>query len=61
MRSWGIPRCAPVVAVECRTVAQSERDRAAFLAGLAEGVRQTEPQRVLIYGGHEHAEIAPSE
>jgi hypothetical protein len=51
----GIPQEAPVVAVECRTAAHSEADRTSFLAGLAEGVRQVQPQRVLIYGGQAHA------
>jgi hypothetical protein len=51
----GIPVGAPVVACECRTAAGTAEDRAAFLAGLAEGVRQVEPDHVLIYGGREHA------
>jgi hypothetical protein len=46
----GIPRHAPVVAVECRTAGQGDGDRRAFLAGLSEGIRQVAPQTVLIYG-----------
>jgi len=51
----GIPQHAPVVAVECRTAGQNDDDRRAFLAGLSEGLRQVQPQRVIIYGGKEHA------
>lgn len=51
----GIPVGAPVVAVECRTAGQTDEDRRAFLAGLAEGVQQVQPQHVVIYGGKEHA------
>lgn len=51
----GIPQHAPVIAVECRTAGQNDADRRAFLAGLAEGVRQVAPAHVLIYGGKEHA------
>jgi len=50
----GIPFCAPVVACECRTAGQNERDRCAFLGGLWEGIHQREPAHVLIYGGVEH-------
>jgi Domain of unknown function (DUF4417) len=47
----GIPQHAPIVACECRTAGSNDTDRRAFLAGLAEGVRQLEPQSVLVYGG----------
>jgi Domain of unknown function (DUF4417) len=50
----GIPRGASVVAVECRTPGQHDNDRRAFLSGLVAGVRQVQPQHVLIYGGREH-------
>jgi hypothetical protein len=50
----GIPMGAPIVAVECRTPGGCDADRRAFLAGLSEGVKQTKPQSVLIYGGKEH-------
>src|SRR5262249_52802901 len=50
----GIPRHAPVVATECRTPGGNDEDRRAFLCGLAEAVRQTRPQHIVIYGGKEH-------
>ena len=51
----GIPIGASVVACECRTAGKNAGDRGRFLAGLAEGVRQVQPQHVLIYGGKAHA------
>jgi len=51
----GIPQHAPVVACEARTAGGNDGDRRRFLAGLAEGVRQVQPQHVLMYGGKEHA------
>jgi hypothetical protein len=50
----GIPPRAPVVAVECRTASRVE-DRAGFLHGLAEAIRQVRPQCVVMYGGERHA------
>jgi hypothetical protein len=51
----GIPVGAPVVACECRTPGGNDADRRRFLAGLTEGVKQGQPEHVLIYGGKEHA------
>jgi hypothetical protein len=51
----GVPKHAPVVAVECRTAGQTDEDRRAFLKGLREGARQIQPANVIVYGGQEHA------
>jgi hypothetical protein len=51
----GIPAGAPVVACECRTPGSCDEDRRAFLRGLTEGVKQVQPENVLIYGGKEHS------
>jgi hypothetical protein len=51
----GIPKGAPLVAVECRTPGGNDSDRRAFLKGLREGIRQVQPERLLVYGGAEHA------
>jgi Domain of unknown function (DUF4417) len=50
----GIPTGVPVAAVECRTAGSNDTDRRRFLAGLTEGVRQTQPENVLMYGGTVH-------
>lgn len=57
-RSWdycfdGIPKGAPVCAVQCRTM-RDEEGKDFFFAGLHEAVRRVEPQAVLLYGGAEH-------
>ena len=51
----GIPVGAPVVACECRTPGGNDGDRRAFLRGLTEGVKEVQPQHVIIYGGQEHS------
>jgi hypothetical protein len=51
----GIPKGAPVVAVECRTAGQADHDRRAFLRGLMEGLRQVQPEHLIVYGGQEHS------
>jgi hypothetical protein len=50
----GIPVGASVVACECRTAGSADDDRRAFLKGLEQGVKQVQPQHVVIYGGEEH-------
>jgi len=51
----GIPRGCPVAFCEARTAGSTDNDRRRFLAGLAEGVRQVQPEHILVYGGKEHA------
>jgi hypothetical protein len=50
----GIPQHAPVCMTECRTPGSNDADRRAFLTGLTEGVKQLQPQHVIIYGGTSH-------
>jgi hypothetical protein len=51
----GMPVEAPVMAVECRTLArESGADRARWVAGVERGLAALCPRRLLIYGGAEH-------
>jgi len=49
----GFPKRAPVVAVQCRTT-RSRLGKQFFLKGLTHGIRELEPENVVIYGGEPH-------
>jgi len=49
----GIPQHAPVVAVECRSI-KSKENQGLYLEGICEGIRQTQPEKLVIYGGADH-------
>jgi hypothetical protein len=51
----GIPKGTPVVSAQCRTLSGKD-DHGFFLQGILEGIRQIEPQKVLLYGGADHRE-----